>query len=109
MPDIYAIGLVIVLALAFDFINGFHDTANAIATCIATRSLSPRIAIIMSAFLNFVGAMVSTGVAKNNRRGDCHVSADGGLHSAYSGAFCRYRMESFLLGRSACLPAPLMR
>lgn len=64
MPDIYAIGLVIVLALAFDFINGFHDTANAIATCIATRSLSPRIAIIMSASLNFVGAMVSTGVAK---------------------------------------------
>ena len=64
MPDIYAIGLVIVLALAFDFINGFHDTANAIATCIATRSLSPRIAIIMSAFLNFVGAMVATGVAK---------------------------------------------
>lgn len=64
MPDIYAIGLVIVLALAFDFINGFHDTANAIATCIATRSLSPRIAVIMSAFLNFVGAMVSTGVAK---------------------------------------------
>ena len=64
MPDIYAIGLVIVLALAFDFINGFHDTATAIATCTATRSLSPRIAIIMSAFLNFVGAMVSTGVAK---------------------------------------------
>lgn len=64
MLDVYAIGLVIVLALAFDFINGFHDTANAIATCIATRSLSPRIAIIMSAFLNFVGAMVSTGVAK---------------------------------------------
>lgn len=64
MLDIYAIGLVIVLVLAFDFINGFHDTANAIATCIATRSLSPRIAIIMSAFLNFVGAMVSTGVAK---------------------------------------------
>ena len=64
MLDIYAIGLVIVLGLAFDFINGFHDTANAIATCIATRSLSPRIAIIMSAFLNFVGAMVSTGVAK---------------------------------------------
>lgn len=94
MPDIYAIGLVIVLALAFDFINGFHDTANAIATCIATRSLSPRIAIIMSAFLNFVGAMVSTGVAKTIG-GDCHVSADGGLHSAYSGAFCRYRMESF--------------
>ncbi len=52
------------LALIFDFINGFHDTANAIAACIATRSLSPRVAILMSAFLNFVGAMVSTGVAK---------------------------------------------
>lgn len=64
MPDIYMIGVVIVLALCFDFINGFHDTANAIATCIATRALSPRVAIIMSAILNFVGAMISTGVAK---------------------------------------------
>ena len=65
MPEIQLlIFTVIALALVFDFINGFHDTANAIATCIATRSLSPRIAIIMSAFLNFVGAMVSTGVAK---------------------------------------------
>ena len=41
MPDIYLIGLVIALALAFDFINGFHDTANAIATSVATRALSP--------------------------------------------------------------------
>ncbi len=64
MPDIYLVGLVIVLALAFDFINGFHDTANAIATCVATRALSPKIAIMMSAILNFVGAMISTGVAK---------------------------------------------
>ena len=40
MPDIYIIGIVIVLALCFDFINGFHDTANAIATCVATRALS---------------------------------------------------------------------
>lgn len=64
MPDIYMIGVVIVLALCFDFINGFHDTANAIATCVATRALSPRVAIIMSAILNFVGAMISTGVAK---------------------------------------------
>lgn len=64
MPDIYLIGLVIALALAFDFINGFHDTANAIATSVATRALSPQVAIIMSAFLNFLGAMISTGVAK---------------------------------------------
>lgn len=64
MPDLYAIALVIGLALAFDFINGFHDTANAIATCVATRALSPQVAILMSAVLNFFGAMVSTGVAK---------------------------------------------
>ena len=64
MPDMYLVGLVIILALCFDFINGFHDTANAIATCVATRALSPKIAIMLSAFLNFVGAMISTGVAK---------------------------------------------
>lgn len=56
--------LVIVLALAFDFVNGFHDTANAIATCVSTRAVSPAVAIIMSAVLNFAGAMISTGVAK---------------------------------------------
>lgn len=64
MPDTYIIGIVIVLALCFDFINGFHDTANAIATCVATQALSPKVAIIMSAILNFVGTMISTGVAK---------------------------------------------
>lgn len=64
MPDIYLIGLVLFLALAFDFINGFHDTANAIATCIVTRALRPSVAIAMSACMNFIGAMVSTGVAK---------------------------------------------
>lgn len=64
MPEVYLIALVIVLALLFDFINGFHDTANAIATSVATRALSPRVAIVMSACMNFIGAMVSTGVAK---------------------------------------------
>ena len=56
--------LVIILALAFDFVNGFHDTANAIATCVSTRAVPPAVAIIMSAVLNFAGAMISTGVAK---------------------------------------------
>ncbi|WP_297965069.1 inorganic phosphate transporter [uncultured Anaerovibrio sp.] len=56
--------IVIALALAFDFINGFHDTANAIATSVSTRAISPSRAIIMAAVLNFFGAMVSTGVAK---------------------------------------------
>lgn len=54
---------VIILALAFDFINGFHDTANSIATSISTRVLTPRQAITMSAVLNFVGALVSVKVA----------------------------------------------
>ena len=60
----YLIFSVIILALVFDFINGFHDTANAIATSVSTRALQPNHAIIMAAVLNFVGAMVSTGVAK---------------------------------------------
>lgn len=52
------------LALAFDYINGFHDTANAIATSVSTRALTPRVAVWLAAGLNFTGAMVSTGVAK---------------------------------------------
>ena len=55
---------VIGLALLFDFINGFHDTANALATSVSTRALHPSHAIIMAAVLNFAGAMYSTGVAK---------------------------------------------
>lgn len=56
--------LIVCLAVLFDYINGFHDTANAIATSVSTRAISPRNAIIMAATLNFVGALVSTGVAK---------------------------------------------
>lgn len=56
--------VVVILALGFDFINGFHDTANSIATSVSTRVLSPRQAIIMSATLNFVGALMSSKVAK---------------------------------------------
>lgn len=59
------ISVVILLALAFDFINGFHDTANAIATSVSTRALTPRRAIILAAVLNFVGALTFTGVAKS--------------------------------------------
>lgn len=58
------IGLTVVLALAFDFINGFHDTANAIATAVSTKALSPRHAIIMASLMNFIGAIAFTGVAK---------------------------------------------
>jgi PiT family inorganic phosphate transporter len=55
---------VIILAVIFDFINGFHDTANAIATCVSTRVLSPKTAIFMAAILNMVGALSGTAVAK---------------------------------------------
>ncbi|WP_075980557.1 inorganic phosphate transporter [Bacillus massilinigeriensis] len=56
--------LIVIGAFAFDFINGFHDTANAIATAVSTKALKPRHAIIMAATMNFVGAMTFTGVAK---------------------------------------------
>lgn len=56
--------IVIITALCFDFANGWHDTANAVATAISTRVLTPRTAIIMSAVLNFAGALLSTKVAK---------------------------------------------
>ncbi|MDD2365774.1 MAG: inorganic phosphate transporter [Desulfuromonadaceae bacterium] len=61
--------LVIVAALLFDYINGFHDTANAIATCISTRALSVKSAIMMAAVLNFIGAMISTKVASTIGKG----------------------------------------
>ncbi|MBL4951171.1 anion permease [Neobacillus sp. OS1-32] len=56
--------LIVVFAVVFDFINGFHDTANAIATSVSTKALSPRRAIILASVMNFVGAMTFTGVAK---------------------------------------------
>lgn len=61
--------LVIVTAMLFDYINGFHDTANSIATCVSTRALSVKSAIFISAGLNFIGAMVSTKVATTIGKG----------------------------------------
>jgi len=55
--------VVIVTALGFDFTNGFHDTANAVATSISTRAMPPRVAVAFSASLNFVGAFISLKVA----------------------------------------------
>jgi len=56
--------VVVVLAVSFDFINGFHDTANAIATTVSTKALPPKIAIGLAAIMNFIGALTFTGVAK---------------------------------------------
>ncbi|GGK94699.1 inorganic phosphate transporter [Sphaerisporangium melleum] len=55
---------VIVIALVFDYTNGFHDAANAIATSVSTRALTPRAALFMAAAMNFVGAHISTEVAR---------------------------------------------
>src|SRR5438067_13919417 len=75
MPDLTFSGelllllLIIVLGLVFDFINGFHDTANAIATVVATRVLSPGRAVLMAGVLNFVGALSGTAVATTVGKG----------------------------------------
>lgn len=60
---------IVVLALVFDYINGFHDTANAIATSVSTKALSPRAAIMVAATLNFLGALSGTAVAATIGKG----------------------------------------
>jgi PiT family inorganic phosphate transporter len=56
--------VVIAVALVFDFTNGFHDAANAIATSVSTRALTPRLALLLAAVMNLVGALLGTGVAE---------------------------------------------
>lgn len=70
--------LVIVLALFFDFTNGFHDTANAMATPIATGALKPKTAVLLAAILNLIGAFLSTEVAKTISGGLIN-EGDGGV------------------------------
>jgi PiT family inorganic phosphate transporter len=69
--------LVIALALFFDFTNGFHDTANAMATPIATRALTPKMAVTLAAVLNLVGAFLSTEVARTISGGLIREGDDG--------------------------------
>jgi inorganic phosphate transporter, PiT family len=68
-PALVVLAAIIALGLAFDFVNGFHDTANAIATSVATRVLSPGQAVSMAAVLNVVGAVSGTAVATTVGRG----------------------------------------
>ncbi len=82
MPEsIFTIIILVILALIFDFINGFHDTANAVATAIATEALKPKQAIVLAAVLNLIGALVFTGVAHTIGEGiaDPARLADGSL------------------------------
>src|SRR5689334_16533636 len=67
--NLVLLAIVIVTALSFDFTNGFHDTANAMATSIATGALRPKIAVALSAILNFVGAFLSLAVAATIAKG----------------------------------------
>src|SRR3989475_11092899 len=63
MNDVLLV-VVIVVALGFDFTNGFHDTANAVATSVSTRALTPRMAVLVASIANLAGAFVTTAVAK---------------------------------------------
>lgn len=69
---------VVVIALVFDYTNGFHDAANAIATSVSTRALTPRVALAMAAVMNFVGALLGTEVAETVGKGI--ISTPSGEH-----------------------------
>src|SRR6185503_540945 len=58
------VAIVVLVAFAFDYTNGFHDAANAIATAVSTRALTPRVALLLAAAMNFVGAFLGQKVAK---------------------------------------------
>jgi len=62
--EVALVVVVVALALSFDYTNGFHDAANAIATSVSTRALTPRAALIMAAVMNFAGALLGTEVAE---------------------------------------------
>ena len=71
--------VVVVFALGFDYTNGFHDAANAIATSISTRALTPRAALLMAAAFNLLGAMLGTQVARTIGSGIIDLTADAGV------------------------------
>ncbi|MDN5861960.1 MAG: inorganic phosphate transporter, partial [Salinisphaera sp.] len=73
--------LVVFVALAFTYINGFHDTANSIATVVATKVLTPAQAVVMAAITNMAGALMGTAVAKTIAEGLVNA------HMVYQGAF----------------------
>src|SRR5499427_10151662 len=84
-----AVAAVIAVALAFDFVNGFHDAANSIATVVSTRVLSPRWAVLWAAFFNFIAFLVfETHVANTIGKGvvDPHVIDTAVVFAALVGA-----------------------
>ncbi|KPI11151.1 phosphate transporter [Actinobacteria bacterium OK074] len=95
----FLVAVVIVTALAFDFTNGFHDTANAMATSIATGALKPRTAVLISGALNIVGAFLSTEVAKTISGGivDDTLVTPGMIFAGLVGAIL-WNLMTWLLG-----------
>jgi inorganic phosphate transporter, PiT family len=80
--------ITVVAALAFDFTNGFHDTANAVATSVSTRALSPRLAVLIAAIANLAGAFATTAVAKTVGAGiiDSNLATEKTVLAAVLGA-----------------------
>ncbi|WP_329260824.1 inorganic phosphate transporter [Streptomyces sp. NBC_01478] len=95
----FLVAVVIVTALAFDFTNGFHDTANAMATSIATGALKPKTAVLISGALNLVGAFLSTEVAKTISGGivDDTLVTPGMIFAGLVGAIL-WNLLTWLLG-----------
>ena len=87
MSDVLLV-VVVVVALGFDFSNGFHDTANAVATSVSTRALTPRMAVLIAALANLAGAFVTTAVAKTVGKGiiDTGLATEKTLLAALIGA-----------------------
>ncbi|MDU0968322.1 MAG: inorganic phosphate transporter [Actinomycetaceae bacterium] len=73
-PILVVVIVTIAVALAFDFTNGFHDAANAIATCVSTNAMKPKAALLMAAGMNILGAMLGTGVASTIGEGIIDIS-----------------------------------
>src|SRR5207244_4826457 len=93
---------VVAIALAFDFTNGFHDTANYVATWVGTRALSPRRAVLVSAAANLAGAFVTTAVAKTVGSGliDSGLATEKTLLAALLGAIAWHLVTWYLGLRS---------
>src|SRR2546423_12048740 len=101
--------VVIAVGLAFDFTNGFHDTANYVATWVGTRAMSPRAAVLVSAVANLAGAFVTTAGAKTVGKGliDTNLVTNQGLLAALLGAIAWNLMTWWLGLPSSSTPAPV--
>jgi len=79
--------LTLALSLGYAYTNGFHDTANAIATSVSTRALSPRVAVLMAAVANLIGSLYSTEVAKTVGKGIVDVTGGVSLELVFAAVF----------------------